>query len=82
MSQPRQLHWVAVKHVLRDLRSTVGYGLRYASNVDMRLQGYADFDWEGSTVDRKSTSRCCFSLGSAMVSQCSMKHTFVALSTT
>jgi hypothetical protein len=37
MSQPRHLHWVVAKHVLRYLRGTVGYGLRYASNVDLRL---------------------------------------------
>jgi hypothetical protein len=68
MSQLRQLHWVAAKHVLRYLRGTVGYGLRYASSIDMRLQGYADCDWVRSVVDRKSTSGCCFSLGSTMVS--------------
>ena len=56
MSQPRQTHWIAAKHVLRYLRGTVGYGLRYASNVDMSLQGYVDVDWEGSAVDRKNTS--------------------------
>jgi hypothetical protein len=27
MSQPRQTHWTAVKHVLRYLRGTVRYGL-------------------------------------------------------
>jgi hypothetical protein len=81
MSQPRQTHWIAAKHVLRYLRGTVGYGLRYASGVDMRLQGYADADWAGSAVDRKSTSGCCFTLGSAMVSWCSRKQTSVALST-
>jgi hypothetical protein len=81
MSQPRQIHWVVAKHVLRYLRGTVGYGLRYASNIDMILQGYADSDWAGSTIDRKSTSGCCFNLGSAMVSWCSRKQTFVALST-
>jgi hypothetical protein len=37
MSQPRKIHWVVVKHVLRYLQDTVGYGLRHASNVDMRL---------------------------------------------
>jgi hypothetical protein len=81
MSQPRQTHWIAAKHVLRYLRGTVGYGLRYASSVDMRLQGYADADWAGSAVDRKSTSGCCFTLGSAMVSWCSRKQSSVALST-
>jgi hypothetical protein len=70
-----------VKHVLRYLRGTIGHGLRYTSSFDMRLQEYTDSHWEGSTVDRQSTSGCCFTLGSAMVSWCSRKQTFVALST-
>jgi hypothetical protein len=68
ISQSRQTHWIAAKHVLRYLRGTIGYGLRYASGVDMRLQGYVDADWARSAVDRKSTFGCCFTLGSAMVS--------------
>jgi hypothetical protein len=81
MSQSRQTHWIVAKHVLRNLRGTIGYGLRYASSVDMRFQGYADGDWAGSAVDRKSTSGCCFTLGSAMVSWCNRKQSSVALST-
>jgi hypothetical protein len=81
MNQSRQIHWVTAKHVLRYLRGIIGYGLRYASCIDMRLQGYPDSDWAGSTIDKKSTSGCCFSLGSAMVSWCSKKQTSVALST-
>ena len=46
----------------------------------MRLQRYVNADWEGSAVDRKSTSGC-FTLGSAMVSWCNKKPTSVALST-
>jgi hypothetical protein len=38
MSQSRQTHWIAVKHVLRYIRGTVGYGLRYASSVNLSLQ--------------------------------------------
>jgi hypothetical protein len=48
----------------------------------MRLQGYVDADWAGSTMDRKSTIGCCFTLGSAMVSWCSRKQSSVALNTT
>ena len=62
MSQRRETHWIVVKHVLRYLRGTIGHGLRYTSSIDMRLQGYTDYDWAGSTVDRKSTSGCCFTL--------------------
>jgi hypothetical protein len=81
MSQSRQTYWIAAKHVLRYLGGTVGYGQRYASGVDMRLQGYADADWAGGAVDWKSTSGYCFTLGSSMVSWCSRKWTYVALST-
>jgi hypothetical protein len=70
-----------MKHVLRYLRGTVGYGLRYASSVDMSLQGYVDADWAGSTVEWNNTYGCCFTLGSTMVSWCSRKQISVALST-
>ena len=59
---------MATKHVLRYLRGTIGYGLRYTSSSDMSLVGYSDSDWARSVEDRKSTSRCCFNLGFAMVS--------------
>ena len=42
--------------------------------------GYTDVDWAGSTTDKKSTSGCCFSLGSGVVSWFSRKQKFVALS--
>jgi hypothetical protein len=56
MGQPRQTHWIVAKHVKRYLRGTIGYGLRYASSVDLSLQGYVDADWEGSAVNKQSTS--------------------------
>jgi hypothetical protein len=33
-SQLRQTHWTTMMHVLRYLRGTIRYGLRYVSNVD------------------------------------------------
>ena len=75
MSDPRQIHKVSAKHVLRYLRGTVGYGLRYASRCDMILQGFSDSDWAGCVAKRKSTSGCCFNLGSAVISWCSRKQT-------
>jgi hypothetical protein len=81
MSQLRQTHWIAVKHVLRYIQSIVGYGLRYASSVDLSLQGYDDTDWAESTVAWKSTYGCCFTLGFGMVSWCSRKQNSVVLST-
>ena len=73
MTEPRQIHWVEAKHILRYLRGTITYGLRYTSSDGLFLHGYSDVDWVGSPVDWKSTSGYCFSLGSAMISWSSWK---------
>jgi hypothetical protein len=58
------------------------YGLSYDGDHDFTLSGYTDADWAGSVVDRKNTSECCFSLGSAMILWQSRKQSSIALSTT
>jgi hypothetical protein len=78
--EPRPVHWIVVKHVIRYLRGTVEYGLRYLGGDGVRLQGYLDSDWAESAVDRKSTSRCCFSLGSAVITWSNRKQTSATLS--
>ena len=72
---------MAAKHVLRYLRGTIAYGLRYTSSGGVMLHGFTDSDWAGSPVDRKSTSGYCFSLGSAMISWSSRKQGSIAQST-
>eukprot|EP00253_Pinus_taeda_P014357 PITA_14357 len=59
---------------------TVDYGLDYRQGDGVRLVGYTDSDWAGCASDRKSTSGCCFGLGSAVVSWFSRKQQSVALS--
>jgi hypothetical protein len=81
MVEPTHVHLVAAKHVLRYLDGTVGYGLRYVSDGEVKLQDYTDFGWAGRAVDRKSTSGCCFSLGSGMIAWLSRKQLSMALST-
>jgi hypothetical protein len=60
--EPRHVHLVAAKHVMRYLKGTMDYGLSYDGDHDFTLSGYTDADWAGSVADRKNTSRCCFSL--------------------
>ena len=62
------------------LAGTVKYGLDYKRSDGIRLIGFTDSDWAGSVVDQKSTSGCCFSLGSTAVSWFSRKQKSVALS--
>jgi hypothetical protein len=68
MEQPRQVHLVASKHVIRYLKGTLDFGLRYVTDHEFRLYGYLDSDWTDSIPDWKSTLTYCFSLGSSMVS--------------
>ena len=81
MCEPKKIHLMATKHVLRYLRGTIGLGLKY-KNVEIKLEGYIDSDWAGCSLNRKSTTGCCFSLGSTMVSWFSRKQPIVALSST
>jgi hypothetical protein len=37
MVEPRQVHWIEMKHVLRYLRGTMEYGLRYLGGDGVRL---------------------------------------------
>jgi hypothetical protein len=62
------VHWVASKHVLKYLQGTMDYGLDYVGGDQVSLIGYKHSDWEGCVVGSKSTSGCCFGLGSAFVS--------------
>jgi hypothetical protein len=49
--EPKHIHMVAVKHILRYVWGTITYVLRYTSNGGVMLHGYTDSDWMGSTVD-------------------------------
>jgi hypothetical protein len=68
MVEPRHVHLVATKHLLRYMHGTVRYGLRFFLDSEVKLQCYTDSDWVMSVVDRKITSGCCFILGSSMIS--------------
>ena len=46
----------------------------------MGLVGFTHSDWAGNASDRKSTSSCCFILGSTVVSLFSRKQKSAALS--
>ena len=81
MVNPKHIHLIGAKHVMRYLKGTLDYGLIYASDGEIRLYGFRDSDWEGSDKDRKSTSGCCFSFGSEMISWFNRKHTNIELST-
>jgi hypothetical protein len=62
------VHLFATKHVMRYLKGTLDCGLSYDEDHDFTLSGYTNSDWDGNVSHRKSTSGCCFILGSTMIS--------------
>jgi hypothetical protein len=78
--EPRRVHLVAAKHVMRYVKGTLDYGLNYSGDHDFILSGYTNSDWARSVSDRKSNSGCCFSLGSLMISWKSRKQSSISFS--
>ena len=63
LTYSKYVHLIAAKHILRYLKGTADYGLKYYVNQKINLDGYVDSDWAGSSINRKSTSGCCFQYG-------------------
>jgi hypothetical protein len=45
MVEPRSVHWIGEKHVLRYIVGSIDYGLDYVRGDGVRLIGYTDPDW-------------------------------------
>jgi hypothetical protein len=79
MVELKKVHWIPTKHVLRYLKGTMEYELRYLGGDGVEYQGYSESDWVGSEIDINITSGCYFVLGSTVITCFNNKHTFVAL---
>ncbi|KAH9805142.1 hypothetical protein KPL71_002337 [Citrus sinensis] len=74
-------HLKAAKRVLRYVKGTCNFGIKFTRSKEFKLFGYSDSDWGGSIDDMKSTSVYCFTLGSSVFSWSSKKQEIVAQST-
>ena len=82
MAKPTKAHLNMSKHVLKYIKGTLNYCLRYAKSENpLKLIGYCDADCGGSE-DRRSTSGYCFQLSNqgTLISWKSQKQRVVALS--
>ena len=46
MVEPRNVHLVVEKHVMRYLKGTLECGLKYTTDSEFILCSYTDLDWE------------------------------------
>ena len=81
-SNPKIFNLKAVKRILRYLKCTTNLGLWYLKTENFELIAYADADFAGCRLDRKSTSGTCQFLGHSLISWSSKKQNSVVLSTT
>ena len=83
LSEPRQQHWVAAKHMLKYLRGTSHYELRYQKSEELGILAYNEAEWASNQSNRRSTIGFYFYLNkeSSSISWKSKKQPTVALST-
>ena len=65
---PHDSHLKAAKRILRYLKKTGDLVLFYLAGDTFDLVGFADADFAGYQVDRKSTSGMSYFLGSSLIS--------------
>ena len=74
MEAPTSDHLSAAKRILRYVKGTLNFGLRYSKYQPQDpLIGYSDNDFAGDMDDRKSTYGHVFFLGSSIISWGSLK---------
>ncbi|KAG8493191.1 hypothetical protein CXB51_010608 [Gossypium anomalum] len=74
-------HLQAAKRVLRYIKGTLSFEMKFTKVKSMKLLGYADSDWTRLIDDKKSTSSYLFTIGSAIFCWSSKKQNVVAQST-
>lgn len=82
MHQPTDIHWEAVKRVLRYLAGTVTHGIFFSASTPLTLHAYSDADWAGNKDDYTSTGAYIVYIGKQPVSWASRKQKSVARSST
>ena len=80
MHNPTQLYLGAAKRVLKCIKGTLNYGIKFSKAASLNLHDYCDSDWGGCLDDMKSTLGFCFALGSGVFSWGSKKQQSVAQS--
>ncbi|RVX02815.1 Retrovirus-related Pol polyprotein from transposon TNT 1-94 [Vitis vinifera] len=76
-----EVHFQAAKRIVRYIKGTTNYGIKYSYYQNFKLHGYSDSDWAGSIDDMRSTTGFCFNFGSGIFSWSSKKQDVIAQST-
>ncbi|CAK5279520.1 unnamed protein product [Mycena citricolor] len=81
-SNPGPEHWTILIGVLRYIKGTIDYGIRYRVGDSLKPIGFVDSDWAGCVDTRRSTAGYIFFMGGALVAWLAKRQAVVALSST
>ncbi|XP_052169207.1 uncharacterized mitochondrial protein AtMg00810-like [Oryza glaberrima] len=80
LHSPTTVHWSAVKRILRYIKGTVEFGLRFGKYDSMLISAFSDADWAGCSDDRRSTGGFAVFLGPNLISWSARKQATVSRS--
>ncbi|KAL5548372.1 hypothetical protein UlMin_003603 [Ulmus minor] len=78
MHKPTEVHWQAVKRILRYLAGTINHGICFNATPNTTLTTFIDADYASSPDDRRSTGGFCVYLGDNLVSWSCSKQKVVS----
>lgn len=76
------IHWKAVKRILRYLARTPNYGLHLIKSAHLNITGFSNSDWALDIDDHRSTTGYYNYVGQNLISQCSKKEDAFSRSST